>query len=268
MSDVNSTVNGNCENNKFCVDTNRVYDSCGDKDCLSNLRVFFSEENQAIIAEATAVRIREANIINTTVLVTPITYHNGFYAVDMTFYFEVMLDVNVSTSTAPTTISGLSVYSKRVILYGGEGRIGVFTSDNNNLCVTPDNLNLPTAKVQVAQPMALSASLETLTTAVTVPANIPDCVLEYFDETFVDAETQSVLATIGVFSIVQLQRSAQLLIPAGEYCVPGKECVSTTDNPCDMFSKVDFPKDQFFPPNLIDKNCDKASSCQCKCCEE
>lgn len=49
-------------NQSFCIDADRVYDSCGDKDCLSEMRVFFTEANQSVINSAVSVRIREANI--------------------------------------------------------------------------------------------------------------------------------------------------------------------------------------------------------------
>ena len=68
-------------NEAVCIDANRVYDSCGDKDCLSDMRVFFTETNQAVINNACSVRIREANVINTTVNLEPVTFHKGFYAV-------------------------------------------------------------------------------------------------------------------------------------------------------------------------------------------
>ena len=240
-------------NQSFCIDADRVYDSCGDKDCLSELRVFFTEPDQQIINSAVSVRIREANIVNTVVNVEPVTYHCGFYSVDMTFYFEIVLDVYSSGGSAPTTVSGLSVFAKRVILYGGSGNVAVFESV------------LPTAKVQVAQPMALTACLTECCSPCMPSAAIPDCVTAYFGGTIVPSQARSVLATIGVFTIVQLKRRVQMLIPAFDFCVPDKECVTSTDNPCDMFSRVDFPVEQFFPPNLADIDPDNLETgCGCQ----
>lgn len=248
----------------FCIDADRVYDSCSDKDCLNEMRVFFTEESQGIINNAMSVRIREANIINTVVKVEPVTYHKGFYSVDMTLYFEIVLDVNDSGGCSPNTVSGLSVFCKRVILYGGEGNVAVFSSDENK-CVCPESHNLPIAKVQVAKPMALTACLADCCSPCMPARQIPQCVLDYFGGRIVPTQNRSVLATIGVFSMVQLKRTVQMLIPAYDFCVPDKECVTSTDNPCDMFSKVDFPVEQFFPPNLtdIEGDCDCHSSCDC-----
>ena len=51
--------------------------------------------------------------------------------------------------------------------------------------------------------------------------------------------------------------SSVSLIPAFDFCIPDKECVTSGDNPCELFRKIDFPTDEFFPP--------KASDCGCGC---
>ena len=48
-----------------CIDAFRVYDSCADKDCLSNLRVNFTESGQHMIDQACSVRLKDVNIITT-----------------------------------------------------------------------------------------------------------------------------------------------------------------------------------------------------------
>ena len=238
-------------NRSFCIDVDRVYDSCGDKDCLSKMRVFFTEDGQEAIEQAMSLRIREANIISTSVKVEPVTYHKGFYSVDLTFYFEIVLDLNDSTGCAPNTVSGLSVFCKRVILYGGEGNVAVFTSDKST-CVCPNYQCSPVAKVQVAPPVPLSACFADGCCSCFPSRPIPDCVADYFGGPIVSTSGRSVLATIGLFTIVQLKRSTQVMIPAYDYCIPRKECVTTNDNPCELFSKADFPVDQFYPPNITD----------------
>lgn len=36
-------------------------------------------------------------------------------------------------------------------------------------------------------------------------------------------------------------------------CVPNKNCVAATEeNPCDLFDTIDFPVDEFFPPQKFD----------------
>ena len=50
-----------------------------------------------------------------------------------------------------------------------------------------------------------------------------------------------------------------MLIPAYDFCIPRKECVTSSDNPCEMFSKMEFPTNEFFPPNVTD--CQKDDNC-------
>ncbi len=82
-------------------------------------------------------------------------------------------------------------------------------------------------------------------------SNIPDCVRRVFEDRFVNChdEQHRIYVSIGLFTIIKLQRNVQLLIPAYDFCIPEKECVaSTPDDPCEMFSNINFPVDEFFPP--------------------
>ena len=59
------------------------------------------------------------------------------------------------------------------------------------------------------------------------------------------------------FTIVQLIRNVQMLIPVYDFCMRSKECAPSNENPCDLFRKMSFPVDEFFPP--------KGSSGECGC---
>ena len=62
-------------------------------------------------------------------------------------------------------------------------------------------------------------------------------------------EAKRVFVSLGIFSIIKIERHVQLLIPSYDFCIPQKECVGATDdNPCDLFERIDFPVDEFFPP--------------------
>ena len=52
-----------------CIDAGRVYDSCMDRDCLENLRVYFNSQGQAIIQNAPT---------ETTVFGTDISFQTHF----------------------------------------------------------------------------------------------------------------------------------------------------------------------------------------------
>lgn len=46
-----------------CVHTDKVYDSCKDKDCIEDARVFLTASGQEIIDNAVNVKCRKAEII-------------------------------------------------------------------------------------------------------------------------------------------------------------------------------------------------------------
>ena len=68
------------------------------------------------------------------------------------------------------------------------------------------------------------------------------------------------LTTIGQFSIIRLERDTQLVVPAYDYCMPEKECPGTvSDDPCTLFSRIQFPVDEFFPPDSVSASDDYRS---------
>ena len=73
------------------------------------------------------------------------------------------------------------------------------------------------------------------------------------------AVSKEVYITLGLFTIVQLQRKVQMMIPAYDFCIPDKESEYSTGDPCEMFKKIQFPMEDFFPPRLSEfqDNCDK-----------
>lgn len=81
-------------------------------------------------------------------------------------------------------------------------------------------------------------------------ASVPANICRVFDDCLVDTDNgKKVFVTIGLFTIVRLERDVQLLIPVIDYCIPDNECVTSTEsNPCDLFEKLRFPTDEFFPP--------------------
>ena len=92
---------------------------------------------------------------------------------------------------------------------------------------------------------------------------IPNCISEVFDEELVmNDENRRLYVSLGQFSIIRLERDAQLVVPVVEYSIPTKECCDSPgcgEDPCEMFSRIPFPADQFAP-----KNCDR-QDCECSC---
>ncbi len=253
-----------------CVDAGRVYDSCCDRDCLEDLRLFFNPTDQAIVNGAIGVRARSATLLTTLVDVEPVTFNRGYYSVDMTFYFSVIADIYTADSTTPTSVTGIAAFNKKVILFGSEGNAKVFSSDTPTTefeTTLPTAANVPTAYVQSVDPIVLSASViscagGTCTQAINPPASV----LNTIGGELAPADTveQTVLVTLGIFTVVQLVRNVQMLMPVYEFCVPNKECVSTTDDPCEVFNRIQFPIDEFFPPREL---CENENS-SCNACDE
>ena len=240
-----------------CVDAGRVYDSCCDRDCLEDLRLFFNPEDQLLVNQAVGVRARSATLLNTVVDVEPVTFNHGYYSVDIVYYFLVTVDLYNGDSTAPTTVSGLASFSKKVILYGSEGSAHIYssnTTDAETETTLPTATNNPVAYVQTVDPIVLSSSLFTCgDLGCTGTLSAPAPVLAVIGGTIAPADTvvQSVLVSLGIFTVVQLVRNVQMLIPVYDFCFPNKECISTTDDPCDVFNRIEFPMDEFFPPREV-----------------
>ena len=68
--------------------------------------------------------------------------------------------------------------------------------------------------------------------------------------------------TLGQFSIVRLERDAQLIVPVLDYSIPTKECCDSpgccAEDPCEMFSRIPFPAAQFAPTGCDGGSCDSA----------
>lgn len=265
---VKETAESRAQGEPVCIDARRVYDSCGDKDCLADLPVYLSEASQELIDNAVNVRIRSADVLNVMLDIEPVPFNRGFYSIDITFFFSVTLDVFDSPSTAVQQVEGLCVSDKKVILYGSEGNVSVFSSDMTTDDYDSQNTpvrSLPTANVQVAQPIALAVSLQENQPCCKVCHKIPDSLLQRIGGNIAQNGDRVVLATLGVFSIVQLLRDVQMLIPSYDFCIPEKRCECSTDSPCEMFSRLDFPTDEFFPPNIAESSGDNNG---CGCCSE
>ncbi len=247
-----------------CIDAGRVYDSCSDKDCLEDLQVYFTEQEQAKIDRALTVKAKSVEVLNVFLDVEPIPFNRGFYAVDMTFYFNVTLSAYYTPVSTADTVNGLAFFSKKVILYGSEGNVKVFSSE-----MVPSAANTisdnPRAVVQVVSPIVLNSRFADSCDCECYPAEIsfPEAVSQYYNGNFVVPSTRRVLLTLGLFTIVQLERRVQMLIPAYDFCIPGKECITSTDDPCEVFKHIKFPTNEFFPPRLDDSEGIGICSCGC-----
>ena len=273
-NDVQTTRNENEQEMTFdpvCVDVPRIYDSCGAKDCLRDLTVFFTAEDQAVVDTAASVRVTKASVLSATVSADAVAFHRGYYAVDVIFYFAVCAEVYTAAGALPTTVTGLATASKRAVLYGSDAGVKVFSSDSPDAPIDATDFDccpgcsgtLPTATVQVSSPMVLASGVTPVTTPAILPF-VPGNVTNFYGGALVAPIAQQVVVTLGTFSIIQLTRDVQLMIPSYDFCVPRKECDSRTDDPCEAFNKIEFPSDSFFPPSTTESEA-AASSFGCGC---
>lgn len=249
-----------CFREAVCIQTDKVYDSCREKDCLEDLRVFFTRSGQEIIDRAINVKCRKSEIIWVFTDVEPVSFNRGFFTVNVKFFFRITLDVFTHVGR-PVQVEGIATFDKMVILFGSEGKAKIFQSQFKEDAFDPQlwkKTNLPKAKVEVVDPICLAAKLVNITdrlfptdqnTAEVELASIPSSIRGCFEDDFVaGVERQRVFVSLGLFTIIKLERNVQLLIPAFDFCIPDKECIAATEeNPCELFERINFPVDEFFP---------------------
>ena len=88
---------------------------------------------------------------------------------------------------------------------------------------------------------------------------IPECIRELFEDPLVLSGGQrQLLVTLGQFSIIRLERDAQLVVPVLDYAIPCKECCENPgsgEDPCEMFSRIPFPAQEFSPTGCDERDC-------------
>ncbi|MGI6777824.1 MAG: hypothetical protein ACOX7R_07330 [Acetivibrionales bacterium] len=265
-----------------CAQVEKVYDSCKEKDCIENEPIVFKNEAfaQWVINNSINVKCSDAEVVDVFADVEPLPFKRGFYTVDVKFFIRVDLDFFIPSPSGGTKIKplrGILTFDKKVVLFGSEGNVKIFKSrfTENDIGPTEESAkeqdNLPIAKIEVADPICLNAQIQDIRDKLfekcccKVPKSIMER-LEDYDEDFDENQVlearggsnaavadRRVVATVGLFSIIKLVRKVQVLLPAFNFCVPDKECIASTDeNPCDLFDAIDFPVEEFFPPQIFD----------------
>lgn len=200
----------------------------------------------------------------------PVAFDRNHYCIDVTFYYRILADAIIG-GNRPATLYGLAVFSKRAVLCGEESRAHIFRSDTR--IGGPDGItriatNRPTAIVEVLDPMVLSSKVRDICectnceTTATIPGDIRGL---FDDELVITGDRRRLFVTLGQFSIIRLERDAQLVVPVLDYSIPTKECCDNpgcAEDPCEMFSRIPFPATQFAP-----HGCDKPS-CEQGCCNK
>lgn len=241
-----------------CIQTRKIFDSCRDKDCIEDLRVFPTVSSQAYIESAISVRPKSAELLYADVKVEGMSFNRGYYTVDITYFYRV----SGETFPGGNPVTGLAVFLKRVMLFGSEGAVKTFSSDNG--CCQSDTSS-PIGVLEAVDPIILSMRIgdaDCLIPPDVDQNDIPGWIMARFPEELVLTDTaKRLFVTLGQFTIIRLERDTQLLIPAYDYCLPDKECEASSpgDDPCALFGKIRFPMEEFFPPDTVDSSDDYRS---------
>ena len=244
------------------IHTRKITDSCRDKDCIEDLRVYLTRQSQAALDSAAGAKVRCADLLCAYIDVEPVAFHRNHYCIDVTFYYRILADAT-NGCQRPTPLQGLAVFSKRAVLCGEDSSAHIFTSDTRLGC--PDKAtfmaeNTPTAVVEVLDPMVLSSKVKDVCGCKeNTLVQIPEQISRMFDgELILGCENRQLFVTLGQFSIIRLERDAQLIVPILDYSIPTKECCDSTgcaEDPCELFSRIPFPSDSFTPRGCDSQDC-------------
>ncbi len=273
MQDNRKAALGFCQDNRgtVCIDTKRVLDSCRDRDCFEDARVYLTSFGEDILSSATNVKTKSATTIWAYVGIDEVPFNNGFYQITVKYYilleFEACMGIGRSQ-----TFRGITTLEKSVILYGGNGNVTSYTSSPENTYCNIGNLdtvgtNAPTAVVETVEPVVLGTKVkECACPTICDLLELPECVTSRLDgELCTNDRGPKLYVSLGVFSVIRIERPAQLLIEATDYSVPDKECCTASeDKPCDLFRSMAFPISRFKAmTSPIDENPGKINGCGC-----
>ncbi len=251
-----------CIREAVCIHTKKIFDSCRDKDCVEDLRFYPTQQSQTVIDRAISVKAGKAELLYVYIDVEPVGFNRGFFTVDVRYFYRVTAHAFVGAAR-PVEICGLCVFDKRVILFGSEGSAKIFSSQGTFEGLDEQKAsksNLPVAVVEAVDPLVLSTKLVEVCECRACDSElseVPSCICACFgSDLCFGGEGKRVYVTLGQFSIIRLERDTQLLMPAYDYCLPDKECSCDSgsckeEDPCEVFRRVQFPVDEFFPPNSM-----------------
>ena len=112
-----------------CIETNRILDSCKDRDCYEDVRVFLTDFGNSVIERTGTVRVKGASIAWVYIGIDPVAFNRGFYTVSIRFFLRICFEACLGHGKAQE-FDGVAAVEKRVVLYGGEGSVHIFRSDD------------------------------------------------------------------------------------------------------------------------------------------
>ena len=242
-----------------CICTDKIFDAVKIKECLEDLKVHLTPAGQDAVDRANNIRAKSAEILKACISVSEVAFNRGYYSVSIRYYFKINFEACIPGGRA-AEFGGIAVYDKNLVLYGGEGGVSMFTSGitGETFCecgeLLDSSVNTPKAVLEVASPVVLDVKVAEKSynygccccCCDQIPEYIANCVGELSD----DVGTKNLYITLGIFSIVRMQRPACLMIHASDYCIPDKDSGTlgdSTSSPCDIFNNMCFPVEEFCP---------------------
>ena len=150
--------------------------------------MYLTLDSQRALDAASGARARYVELMHVSIQVEPVPYNTGHYTVDITYYYRVLGETS-STGSCPNTITGLAVFSKRLVLFGGESKAKTFLSRECG-CLSKQtivNCACPTGVVEVVDPIILGSCVQDACSCCCnpEPPAIPEPILACFDQELV-----------------------------------------------------------------------------------
>ncbi len=241
------------------LDAMQVFDSCRDRDCFEDVRVFLDEIGQSLIERTCQIRTRAAEICSSAISIEPVGLSRGFFRVTVRYYVRLEFEACLCPGKAQS-FAGLAAVEKSVVLYGGESSVKIFRSSavSDSFCSRPC-----TGEMTGGMPEAVAEAVDPviLGTRVIDPAvcpcrcfcsceDIPESLSCLIGSGLVDSRSKYLAVSLGFFSVIRLERPAQFVVDGLAFHVPDKECAPVENgNPCDAFRRMAFPIGEFSAGN-------------------
>ena len=147
----------------ICIDTYRVLDSCRDKDCFEDVRVYLGACGNEILGRASNIRAKSAKVLWSCIDIDSVPFNRGFYQLLIRIYVKIVGEACLGPGNIQE-FDGVAAVEKKVILFGGEGNVSVFESELEGLgCCgggqTAGANTLPVAVFEVVDPIVLDSKI-------------------------------------------------------------------------------------------------------------
>lgn len=263
---------GYTKRENIAIDTYRILDSCKDKDCYEEVKVFLTDFGQEILDKSGSIKVTNTKIVWCDISSEPVRFNRGFYQISIRFFTKVTFEVCTGVGKSQE-IEGIAVTEKKVVLYGADGCVNIFRSsdDLDEFCTWGGggesvSSSKPSVVVEAVDPIALSVHIRDNAChcqCCCCPDEIPGKVLSCMHGSICDSYSMGskiLTVSLGFFTVVRVERPIQMIVCGTEYAVPDKICAKAVeDDPCSLFAKMSFPVNEFMS---IPVGCDDVECCK------